>query len=231
MRITERVWILVFGLTFSALAHADDLNLLDLLRSAGVSIFAVGALSVLAVAVTLERLRNFRAQRLVPDRLVDDVLALRRSGETEALHQRLWADSSLLGQILRFALEHQNLGAAVVSQKAGDMASRALRQQQHKAYPLAVVATVAPIIGLLGTVIGMIEAFHVIATAGGLGDPALLAGGISKALVNTAAGLTVALPALALHHYFKHRLLNIALILETEVNRVLDELFLAVPST
>lgn len=225
-----RVAVLVLGLAFSTWAQADDLNLLDLLRSAGVSILAVAALSVLAVAVTLERMRNFRAQRLVPDRLVDDVLALRRSGESEALQQRLHADGSLLAQILRFALDHQALGAAVVSQKTGDMASRALRAQQHKAYPLAVVATVAPIIGLLGTVIGMIEAFHVIATAGGLGDPALLAGGISKALVNTAAGLTVALPALALHHYFKHRLVKIALSLETEVNRVLDELFLTAPA-
>jgi biopolymer transport protein ExbB len=230
MRISERVGVLVFGLTYSALAHADALNFLDLLRSAGVSIFAVGALSVLAVAVTLERLRNFRPQRLVPERLADEVLALRRSGDDAAIAQRLQADPSLLAQILRFVLEHQNLGAAALSQKAGDLASRELRQHQHKAYPLAVVATVAPIIGLLGTVIGMIEAFHVIATAGGLGDPALLAGGISKALVNTAAGLTVALPALALHHYFKHRLLLISLQLETDVNRVLDALFLGAPS-
>lgn len=231
MRIIQRLVVLVFLMAFSALVQADDLNFLDLLRSAGVSIFAVGALSVLALAVTLERLRNFRSQRLVPGGLVDEVLVLRRNGDTAAIDQRLRADGSLLAQILRFVLEHQHLGAAVVSQKSGDLASRALRQHQHKAYPLAVVATVAPIIGLLGTVIGMIEAFHVIATAGGLGDPALLAGGISKALVNTAAGLTIALPALALHHYFKHRLLTISLRLETEVNRVLDALFLGSPST
>jgi biopolymer transport protein ExbB len=85
---------------------------------------------------------------------------------------------------------------------------------------------VAPIIGLLGTVVGMMEAFHVIAFAGGLGDPALLAGGISKALVNTAAGLSVALPALALHHYFKHRLTAASLALEEQINRVFDELWL-----
>jgi biopolymer transport protein ExbB len=97
-----------------------------------------------------------------------------------------------------------------------------LRQQQQRAYPLAVVATVAPIIGLLGTVVGMIEAFHVIAFSGGLGNPALLAGGISKALVNTAAGLTVALPSLGLHHFFKYRLTAVGLALESQLNRVLD---------
>jgi biopolymer transport protein ExbB len=85
------------------------------------------------------------------------------------------------------------------------------------------VSTVAPLVGLLGTVIGMIEAFHVIATAGGLGDPTQLAGGISKALVNTAAGLAVALPALALHHWFKHRSTAWACV-EADINQVLDAL-------
>jgi biopolymer transport protein ExbB len=89
------------------------------------------------------------------------------------------------------------------------------------------VATIAPIIGLLGTVIGMIEAFHVIATAGGLGDPALLAGGISKALVNTAAGLAVALPALGMHHFFKNRLVAVGLELEMQINRFFDDAVLS----
>jgi biopolymer transport protein ExbB len=68
----------------------------------------------------------------------------------------------------------------------------------------------------------MIEAFHVIAFAGGMGDASLLAGGISKALVNTAAGLSVALPALALHHFFRHRLTVGGLALEEQLERVLD---------
>ena len=77
--------------------------------------------------------------------------------------------------------------------------------------------------GLLGTVIGMIEAFHVIAFTGGGGDAALLAGGISKALVNTAAGLSVALPSLALHHFFRNRMVNIGILLERQLGRLLDE--------
>ncbi|HSI59303.1 MAG TPA: MotA/TolQ/ExbB proton channel family protein, partial [Ideonella sp.] len=112
--------------------------------------------------------------------------------------------------------------AEVLAQRAGEVASRALRAQQQRAYPLAVVATVAPIVGLLGTVVGMMEAFHVIAFNGGLGDASLLAGGISKALVNTAAGLAVALPSLALHHFFRHRLVVCSLALEEQIDRVLD---------
>ena len=123
-------------------------------------------------------------------------------------------------------MQHRRADAAALSTRAGDIASLALREQQQRAYPLAVVATVAPIVGLLGTVVGMIEAFHVIAFAGGLGDPALLAGGISKALVNTAAGLSVALPSLGMHHFFKHRLTLIGLRIEREVNRVFDEVLI-----
>ena len=85
-----------------------------------------------------------------------------------------------------------------------------------------MVATIAPIVGLLGTVVGMIEAFHVIAFSG-MGDPSLLAGGISKALVNTAAGLSVALPSLAMHHFFRNRMVNIGITLERQVGRLLDE--------
>lgn len=110
-----------------------------------------------------------------------------------------------------------------VAGACGDIASRELRQHQQKAYPLAVVATVAPIIGLLGTVVGMVESFHAIAYGGGMGNPALLAGGISKALVCTAAGLTVALAALAAHHFFKHRVIAYGLQLEKTVNGLLDE--------
>ena len=83
----------------------------------------------------------------------------------------------------------------------------------------------APIVGLLGTVIGMIEAFHVIAFSGALGDPALLAGGISKALVNTAAGLSVALPSLALHHFFKSRQIALGLALERDLQQLLQARF------
>ena len=77
----------------------------------------------------------------------------------------------------------------LVSRLAGEVASMELRRHQQKAYALAIVATVAPIVGLLGTVLGMVDAFHVIAFSDGMGNPALLAGGISKALINTAAGL------------------------------------------
>jgi biopolymer transport protein ExbB len=201
----------------------QDINFFEQIANAGVAIYFIGALSVLALAVTLERLWHFRSARISPAGLVGQVLPLWQAGQFDELHAVLKAKPSVLSRIVAFVAEHRQWPAATLSARASDIASLALRQQQQKAYPLAVVATIAPIIGLLGTVIGMIEAFHVIATAGGLGDPALLAGGISKALVNTAAGLGVALPALGLHHFFKNRLVTVGLELETQINRFFDE--------
>lgn len=205
---------------------SQPFNLFEMLAQAGISIVAIGALSVLALAVAIERFVRFRPRRVAPPQLVPRLLPLWREGELQSARELLAADGSTLAQVLAFVLEHRQQPPALLSARAGEMASLALRRQQQRAYPLAVVATVAPIIGLLGTVVGMMEAFHVIAFAGGLGDPALLAGGISKALVNTAAGLSVALPALALHHFFKHRLAATSLALEEQINRVLDELLL-----
>ncbi len=205
----------------------QDLNLFDQLVAGGTGIVVIAGLSVLALAVCLERLWRFRGPLIAPQGLVDRLLPLWQSSDHAGLQAALTADRSVLARIAAFVLQHRHAGTSAVSARAGDMASLALRQHQHKAYPLAVVATVAPIVGLLGTVIGMIESFHVIAYAGGMGDPALLAGGISKALVNTAAGLAVALPALGMHHFFKNRLVAVGLELEHQANRLIDAVMLA----
>ena len=204
----------------------QTLNVFDELAQGGAGIWVIGALSVLALAVTLERLVRFRAALLAPAGLVDEILPLWKRGDFSGVETLLAARPSALSRVLVYLVQHRRADAAALSARAGDIASLALREQQQRAYPLAVVATVAPIVGLLGTVVGMIEAFHVIAFAGGLGDPALLAGGISKALVNTAAGLTVALPSLGMHHFFKHRLTLIGLEIEREVNRVFDDVLI-----
>jgi biopolymer transport protein ExbB len=177
----------------------------------------------LAIAVSLERLHRFRASEVLPPRLVDEVLPLWQQGDFAGVAQALAEHDSVLARSLSWLLAHRH-GADVdlLATRAGELASRALRAQQQRAYPLAVVATLAPLVGLLGTVVGMIEAFQVIAFTGGMGDAPLLAGGISKALINTAAGLAVALPALAMHHYLRHRLVASGLALEEALERVVD---------
>jgi biopolymer transport protein ExbB len=199
----------------------QELNLASQLLEGGVGVFVIAALSVLALAVSLERLANFRASRVAPQELADEAVKLWRDGNYQALAAHAGADRSSLARVLEFLASHPRLPLEALSARAAEIASRELRLQQQKAYALNVVATIAPIVGLLGTVIGMIEAFHVIAF-NGMGDPTLLAGGISKALVNTAAGLSVALPSLAMHHFFRNRMVNIGIRLEGQLGRLLD---------
>src|SRR6476469_6665074 len=166
----------------------QDLNLAAQLLNGGAGVIVIGALS--ALALSLERLANFRVSKVAPQALADEALVLWRAGDYKALAARAAADRSSLARVLEFLARHPRLPAASLSARAAEIASTELRLQQQKAYALNVVATIAPIVGLLGTVVGMIESFHVIAF-NGMGDPTLLAGGISKALVNTAAGLSV----------------------------------------
>jgi biopolymer transport protein ExbB len=174
--------------------------------------------------VALERFMRCTPKRLAPNGMRAAVLgAAQRADWPKA--QQLSADKpSALADGLTRLLALRHLGREGAIAAAGDAASRSLRAHVQKAYPLAVIATVAPIVGLLGTVVGMIDAFHVIAFAG-MGDPTLLAGGISKALVNTAAGLCVALPALVLHHFFKQRIAAVGLTIEAELHQVADAMF------
>jgi biopolymer transport protein ExbB len=200
----------------------QELNLASQLLEGGAGVIVIGLLSVLALAVSLERLANFRARKVAPQDLADEALGLWRAGDYQALATRAGADRSSLARVLEFLAGNARLPVETLSARAFDIASAELRLQQQKAYALNVVATIAPIVGLLGTVVGMIEAFHVIAF-NGMGDPTLLAGGISKALVNTAAGLSVALPSLAMHHFFRNRMVNIGILLERQLGRLLDE--------
>lgn len=202
---------------------AAPFDLFSQFAAGGVAIWFTAALSVVALAVVLERLHHLRRAAIAPTSLVDAVVPLWNEGRFDELERELRRRDSVLARTLRFVWANRGrFSVEQLSQRAGELASRELRRHQQRAYPLAVIATVAPIIGLLGTVVGMIEAFHVIAFTGGVGDAALLAGGISKALVNTAAGLAVALPALGFHHFFRHRLTVSGLTLEDEVERVLD---------
>jgi biopolymer transport protein ExbB len=216
---------------FPCLAGADQINLVEQAGEGGAALLVTLGLSILFLAVTIERLRNLRTRKVRPEGLmvrVQPLWAQRRFEEIEKVLAEQ-GNGSTLARVIACLLEHRHQPYEVVSGLAGETASMELRRHQQKAYALAIVATVAPIVGLLGTVLGMIDAFHVIAYSDGMGNPALLAGGISKALINTAAGLIVALPALGMHHYFKHRLVILGLALEADVNALIHQQFLLPP--
>ncbi|MBM4031060.1 MAG: MotA/TolQ/ExbB proton channel family protein [Planctomycetes bacterium] len=130
---------------------------------------------------------------------------------------------STLAKVIAFVVRHRANPINDVSAAVGDIASRDMGRHMMLLYPLSPVAVLAPLLGLFGTVIGMIEAFEVVATAGVMGDPSLLASSISKALVTTAWGLIVAMPTLLFYHLFRLRTNALGKLLEEEASTLLTD--------
>lgn len=222
----KRLFIMAAALAAPFAAQAVEMDLSAQIKEGGIPLIAIVLLSILSVTVIIERFLHLRLAVVVPAGLSERAQQLWSERDYAAVEALGETDNSTLGHVIAYLASHRQHGYAIVSSGAGDIASAELRAHQQKFYALAIVATVAPIVGLLGTVIGMIDSFRMIAYADGMGNPALLAGGISQALINTAAGLVVALPALLMHHYFKHRVAVLGLTLEQNVNRLINLWFL-----
>ncbi len=195
--------------------------ILKLAEGGVVMIFLLLA-SIAGVAYTIERFVNLKGRSIVPDGLAENADNLWRQGKWRALCELPSEHNNTLARAISVVAKHRHSSITDVSTLASDTASRDLRDHLQKAYPLAIIATVAPLLGLLGTVIGMIGAFDKVAAAGALGDASLLGGDISKALITTGAGLTIAIPALALYHYFKSRTQQFGLELEEQMGELIS---------
>jgi len=187
----------------------------------GWTIFALLILSVIALACALERLFMLRRGRIVPRGLSHRADKLWCDGKRDEILELCRKRRSTLARVLAFIVEHGRASVADVSIATGDIGARELKRHLLRAYPLAVVATLAPLLGLLGTVIGMIEAFDTVVVVG-MGDATALAGGISKALITTMVGLCIAVPSLFAYHFFKSRTALYAVILEEEVTELIS---------
>jgi len=189
----------------------------EVLSKGGNTMIFLGLLSLTAVTYFLERLFRLRRGMIVPAGLSAAASRLWADGKYEEILALADRHPSTLGRILQFIVRHRANSVTDISTTAGDIAAVELRYHTRRCYPLAVVATLSPLLGLLGTVFGMIESFDVVAIAGALGDASQLAGGISKALITTAAGLCIAVPSLAAYHWFRERTNLYGDMLEKEV--------------
>ena len=197
------------------------------LKKGGVIVLVLILISVALLAVTLERLALLRRGRHMPAGLAERSRKLWAEGKYAEIRKACEAVPSTLSAIIASLASHRSSSSIEVSNMAGDIASQDMRAQMQKTIPFQLIATISPLLGLLGTVSGMIDSFEMVAIAGKLGDASLLADGISKALVTTAAGLLVAVPAIALFNFFKARTGSLALALETEVNLLISEWFMS----
>jgi biopolymer transport protein ExbB len=193
----------------------------------GMTMFFLLLVSIAGVAYAIERFVNLRKGKIVPEGLAAEADRLWRGGQHDAVLQLARRTPSTLGRMIEAIVTHRQATASDVNMIAGDLASRELRRHLQRAYPLAVVATISPLLGLLGTVIGMIGAFDQVAIMGELANPAAFGGDIAKALITTGAGLSVAIPALALYHYFKSRITIFGVELEEQAGSLITDWFTA----
>lgn len=197
------------------------MEVLDALVAGGLLMLPILGCSLVATVIIIERLWSLRASRIAPLGLGQEVCTLIHQGQVNLY----WLEShSPLGAVLAAGLRNARLGHDQVRSRLQEAATAVIHDMERFLSPLGTIASITPLIGLLGTVVGMIEVFSVIVSANGVERTADLAGGISQALVTTAAGLTVAIPALMFHRYFQRRVEDITVRMEEQASQVVEYL-------
>lgn len=190
--------------------------MLDLFYRGGPVMYPLLLSSILATAIFLERLWSLRYSKIVPQPFTSQVLSSCSSGDVDgALKECDSCADTPMGRIVKAGLLQLGAGAETIRFMITENGNQeAARLEKHQRV-LATVAYVAPLLGLLGTVSGMIKAFEIIASHS-VGDPSMLAAGISEALITTAAGLTIAIPVVIMHRFIQGRAARLSLALEKE---------------
>jgi len=184
----------------------------EFISQGGIVIYVLIALSIITITLIFERSWSLRRSVVVPLNEVASIEAHVRDGEVDAAIAACGSQNTAMHRILWTALKNRGVKRAVMKEILEEVGRQEVAHLDRYIGALGVIAAISPLLGLLGTVIGMIEVFQVIALEG-VGKADVLAGGISKALNTTAAGLTVAIPALVAYRVF-----------EAKVNRFVVEI-------
>lgn len=195
--------------------------MLELIKAGGILMWPIMLCSVIALAIIAERFWSLQTKRISPKNLVAQVWQWQKSGELNAQKIQQLRAGSPLGRILAAGLVNRNYDRSVMKESIEEVGRHVVHDLGKFLTTLGTIASIAPLLGLLGTVIGMIQVFTVITTVG-LGDPAVLAEGISVALITTAAGLTVAIPALMFHRYFQGKIDELVVNMEQEALKMVE---------
>ena len=195
--------------------------MLEIIQSGGWMMVPILIASVLALAIIGERMVTLRASKIAPQDLLPRVWGWIRNKQLDSKRIRSLSDGSPLGRILAAGLMNARHGRQIMKESIQEVASHEIHEMERYLNALGTIAAVTPLMGLLGTVFGMIEVFADIMSQG-TGQAGLLAGGISQALVTTAAGLLVAIPALICHRILLRRIDEIVVFMEQESIKLVD---------
>jgi len=181
------------------------------------------ACSIIAFAIIAERLWTLRVKRVIPRQLVAQVWDQAKGKKLDVERLQDLRASSPLGRILAAGLMNRNATRDIMKEAIEDTGRHVVHELERYLNTLGTIAAISPLLGLLGTVIGMIQVFSTITTQG-VGNPAALAGGISQALITTAAGMSVAIPALMAYRYFRGKVNMLVIRMEQQALRMVEVL-------
>ena len=203
-------------------------GLLELIKTGGWLMWPILLSSVIALGIAIERFWTLRKATVAPNGLLDEVLSDWRGDRLSAERLSQLQIATPLGQILVAGIEQraQNRETMMKSMEAAGI--QVVHDLERYLSTLGTVAAIAPLLGLLGTVIGMIKVFSAIQLVG-VGHASALAGGISEALITTATGLAVAIPALFCHRFLIRRIEELAIDMQQDAQRLVDRWYSAEP--
>ena len=193
----------------------------EIVQAGGWLMIPIILCSVISAAICVERFWTLRANQIAPRNLLAQVWNWVNNNELDAKRLRGLRSGSPLGQILAAGVTNHRRGRDVMKESIEEVASHVVHELERYLNTLGTVAAITPLLGLLGTVIGMIRVFTSIKLEG-TGNAAVLAGGISEALITTAAGLTVAIPSLFFYRFFQRRIDELVVGMEQEALKLIE---------
>ncbi len=195
--------------------------MIELIRNGGWLMLPIMLCSIGAMGIVAERFWSLQRKKILPPTLLSQIWRLEKDHNLNEQTLRRIKVSSPLGAILAAGLLNRHHGREMMKVSIEEAGRQVVHELERFLNSLGTIASITPLLGLLGTVVGMIKVFAAIMLHG-VGDPGILAGGISEALLTTAAGLTVAIPSLIFHRYFERLVDEYVLKMEEEALKLID---------
>jgi biopolymer transport protein ExbB len=197
--------------------------MLEIVKSGGWLMLPIILCSVISAAIIIERIWTLQPRRVLPKNLTRQVWEWVSKNQLNHTHIQTLHQGSPLGEILAAGLVNRHRDREIIKESIEDAGRQVVHDLERFLNSLGTIAAISPLLGLLGTVIGMVKVFAAITTHG-VGDPTVLAGGISEALITTAAGLTVAIPSLIGYRYLSGKVDALAVQMEKEAITMVEAL-------
>ena len=193
----------------------------ELIRAGGFLMWPILACSIISMAIIAERFWSLRETKIAPTNLVANVWQWHKSDQLDAKRIQALRTNSPLGMILAAGLLNRKHSREIMKESIEEVGRLVAHGLERFLNTLGTISSITPLLGLLGTVIGMIKVFTVI-TSQGIGDPSILSEGISEALLTTAAGLSVAIPSLMFYRYFRGKVDDLIVTMEQEALKMVE---------